>query len=343
MRVHPDPTKFLVASGSKTGELSIFDASAYAQEWRDGNQNGPTAEEDYCVDDSIIRSQPHYEAITGMYFSPTDANKLITGSHDGTIRLTDVESNDVVTSLAASENELKLTSLDFTPDQPHTVFFSTYDGHMGYHDIRTSGACQPTAVYKLGYAKIGNIAFNPVKPRIFSASSPNRTVKLWDLRSFKTSIKYEPIHCIELNGSASSGHWDSTGIRMVTTSFEHALRVFDTSALLAGEVDKNVSIPQISQTGFHSCRTGQHVTVLQGRFHPDLLVGNRIVTVGDMAWGVRFYSSQTGKPLIDLKQKKLITCTPSVLAYHPLAYLGTSNFGSGLACGNATGRVLIMM
>ncbi|KAJ9084515.1 hypothetical protein DSO57_1023724 [Entomophthora muscae] len=338
MQFHPDPNKLLLAAGSKVGELSLWDASLYAEEWRTGTP-GLASADDFDPDSLVFRFQPHYHAVTGLHFHPACRSKLVSSSHDGTIRLLDMENKTIVSALSGTEGSLSLTSLDFAIDQPHVAFFSSYSGDIGFHDLRTTGLGQPTALYNLNAngKKIGCLTLNPVRPYLLATASNDRTIKLWDTRNLKSSTLFEPLCQINFPNSVNSAHWDPTGNQLVSTGFEHALRVLDASLLDAG-----TELPQISKSP-HNCRTGKYVTLLQAKFHPDPLIGQRIVTVGDMKRGVDFYSSKTGKPLVKFADSSFITAIPAVLAYHPQASLDDSLVGSALACGNASGYAFILM
>ncbi|KAI0244801.1 hypothetical protein L0F63_002202 [Massospora cicadina] len=315
MQFHPDPNKLLVAAGSKVGEVTLWDASLYAEEWRQGLP-GPASAEDFDPASLIT--------------------KLVTSSHDGTIRILDMENQAIVSALSS---DLSLTSLDFAVDQPHTAFFSTYTGEIGFHDLRTTGLAQPTALFHFGKKKIGNLSLNPVRPHLLAASSNDRTLKLWDVRQLRISADPEPICKVDFPYSVTSAHWDTAGTRLVTTGFEHALRVLDVSAPEPGP-----ELPLISKVP-HNCRTGRFVTLLQAKFHPDPLIGHRVVAVADMKRGVDFYAAQTGRPLVRIADPHFITAIPAVLAFHPLATLTDSNstLGSALACGNASGYAFLLI
>ncbi|EJU05588.1 WD40 repeat-like protein [Dacryopinax primogenitus] len=356
---HPERTKDLIFFGDKHGQLGIWDAQAPPDE--------PADEEDEEAKETAEggkywRLQPHWPAtskssISCVKIDPLNAQCMYTTAYDCTLRHTSFESS-VSREIFSLEKTL-LSTVDITPSGQE-LWISDVQGGLTHLDIREP---RYSAVrWSINEAqKIGCVSVNPTSPHLLLTASNDRTIKIWDSRKLphllqpdkKPKLPPTPPHYDDLaplysaeqgkkgygllkaqfehRASASSAYWDPSGRKIVSTSYDDHLRVWDLKGeSLAREAPFQVFKPrrQIS----HNCQTGRWLTILRAQWSPNPDVHPHF-TVGNMEHSLDVFS-HTGEVVAQLYDSTKITAVQAVTCSHP-------SIVERAVSGNASGRCIL--
>ncbi|CAG8800252.1 15789_t:CDS:1, partial [Gigaspora rosea] len=210
--VHPSKEKVLAAAGDKNGCLGFWDVRENIKSEYEEDQPRTYA------------FQAHTGTITSAMYSPTDSNHLYTCSYDGSIRSFDFNQAKFMETFIYSEaedSEYLLSSMDMDPNG-QIIYLSTNHGQFGIKDIREPA--EKFTEYKLHQNKIGCISINKIHPQYLVTSSKDKSMRLWDIRKLNTEPE---IQNIRFDAAVTSAYWSPIGNQVVSTSFDHILRVFD--------------------------------------------------------------------------------------------------------------------
>ncbi|KAG8744750.1 hypothetical protein FRC10_009515 [Ceratobasidium sp. 414] len=224
-------TKDVVLFGDKSGSLGIWDARAALDEHEgDEGETRDTAE-------------------GGQYWRL----QVFTASYDGTLRSTSFVTG-ISAELMATEEHL-LSSFDLSQDG-RALWISDSGGGLQHVDTRERSLTRRWELTEK--EKIGCVSVNPVLPHLLLTASNNRTLRMWDSRYLrKVDIStgesdaksddrapgstWEDVQhylgtkngpqCLwgewQHRQSVSSAFWDVSGHRIVSTSYDNTLRVWD--------------------------------------------------------------------------------------------------------------------
>ncbi|KAG8801953.1 hypothetical protein FRC17_006521, partial [Serendipita sp. 399] len=130
--------------------------------------------------------------------------------------------------------------------------------------------------------------------------------------------------------SVSSAYWDPSGTRILSTSYDNKLRVWDLPRkyLLPDEPLKSFRPAVILD---HDCQTGRWLTVFKAQWSQNPNAYPHF-TVGDMKHGLKIFAAD-GELLAELKDKEKITAVQAVTATHPA-------WTNRAASGNANGKCI---
>ncbi|KAI0228790.1 hypothetical protein L0F63_005281, partial [Massospora cicadina] len=324
MSFHPTTDTLLVAAGSTSGELVI---------WNAGTKD-PTV----GANSEVYSFQPHSKDISGLRFLPANPSKLVTASHDGSIRILDMEAMQLTSSLV--QPNLKIRCMDVSNHETTLVYYATATGELGIHDARTSGDRQPDRLFNLYGKNIWSLAVNPSVPFFIATACSNRLIELWDLRHIKGSSPCS-VFSSELGAAVTSVQWNSFGNLLVCGSFDSYMPIFDVTKAIQHDLTKVDFLPQCARIE-HNCPSIQPLYRMKPQFHPDPTIGFRICSAASIGKTINFYSAKTGRQVY--KYMSTLEGVPTVKAYHPSASLnGDSPVGSALAVGDASGRAFILV
>ncbi|KAG8718967.1 hypothetical protein FRC08_003948 [Ceratobasidium sp. 394] len=353
---HPTITKDVVFFGDKSGSLGIWDARAVLDE-HEGDE-GETAE-----GGQYWRLQPHWpqtskSSISAIKIDPRDGHTIFTSSYDGTLRSTSFVTGTSSELIATGEH--LLSSFDLSQDG-RALWISDSGGGLQHLDTRERSL---TRRWELtAKEKIGCVSVNPVLPHLLLTASNNRTLRMWDSRYLKKvdisaaaeesdgeddrapETTWEDVqHYLDTkNGprclwgewqhrqSVSSAFWDVSGRRIVSTSYDNTLRVWDVrpNALRAdGPLKSFRPAHEIK----HNCQTGRWVTILKARWsdNPDAYPH---FTIGNMAQSLDIVGCD-GQVLAKLTDRAKISAVQAVTASHP-------SIVARAVSGNASGRCVL--
>ncbi|KAG2174606.1 hypothetical protein INT44_006870 [Umbelopsis vinacea] len=309
---HPSASKLLACAGDVSGNLGFWDVN--------GEKEDPDEEAPQPI---VYTYRPHTRTITSMMYSPSNLSQLYTSSYDGTVQYFDMEKAEFVTAFEDSESDIPFTAFDM-PKDGHSIWFSTSDGTIGHHDLRSPNS--EHSMYTVREKKVGGISVNYEQPNYIACASNDRTATIWDIRHLKKKAP-EPIKQFEHGFSVSSCYWSPNGDKLLTTSYDNRLRVFSTS----GKVDDLEEEFAIE----HNNRTGKWVTLFRARwnYNPRALSHSHFV-IGSMNHPVEVYSGETGERICELYDPEKVTAVPAVSLFHPTTPSMT------ILCGNGSGRMV---
>ncbi|KAH7340695.1 WD40 repeat-like protein [Rhizoctonia solani] len=353
---HPITTKDVIFFGDKVGTIGIWDARATADDHEGDDDEKPSAEEGRSWS-----LQPHWprvskSSISSIRINPRDAHSILTSSYDGTVRITDFVSG-ISRELAYTEDYLP-SSVDIVPNG-HELWMSDSGGGVQHLDTRERSRSRRWQLTEK--EKIGCISVNPVAPHLLLTASNNRTMRMWDARYLhKVDLTVEDSEdgddrapesaweqveeylgtedgskCLwgewRHRQSVSSAYWDISGRRIVSTSYDDTLRVWDVrpNALKQGGPLKSFRPTAEIK---HNCQTGRWVTILRARWseNPDAYPH---FTIGNMAQSLDVVG-HNGEVLAKLINREKISAVQAVTASHP-------SIVARAVSGNASGRCVL--
>ncbi|KAK4185651.1 WD40-repeat-containing domain protein [Podospora australis] len=333
MGFHPTEDKPIIFAGDKEGAMGVFDASQEPIKTEDDDD-----EEEATYSDPVISAfKTHSRTITGFLFSPADANAVYTSSYDSSIRKLDLEKS-VSTQVFAPEDaneELGISALDMPSSDPNIVIFSTLQGLLGRHDIRTKAG--DAEIWGLHDNKIGGFSLHPVHSHLVATASLDRTMKIWDLRKIQgKGDMRKPALLGEHDSRLSVSHasWSSAG-HIATSSYDDTIKIY--SFPDAGQWKAGVDLTEQQMTPVHQVRhnnqTGRWVTILKPQWQRRPKDGLHKFAIGNMNRFVDIFAAN-GDQLAQLEGEG-ITAVPAVAHFHP-----TMDWVAG---GNASGKLSLWM
>lgn len=205
MAIHENTDKVLVCGGDIDGNLGFWDLNEDLAE---------DYEPEFDEEPNVYSYKAHSRTLSSMQYSPTDRTKLFTSSYDGSIRYLDLVKQQFIESYVVSadaSDHLGSISIDSTGQQ---LWFADVDGAVTLKDVRTP---KNEMVYRktLHEKKIGCVNVNPKYGNLIVTSSLDRTMRIWDIRTFGKNTKVEePIEELAQfphNLSVTSAMWSPDG------------------------------------------------------------------------------------------------------------------------------------
>lgn len=298
IRFHPSDSKLLGIAADTTGHLGFWDV--------DGKNDD---------DEPVVYTyRPHTRTITHLKFHPKNPSKLYTSSYDSTVQCFDMQHAKFET-VSFAENEYDFTHFDMVDD---LFWFCTSDGEVGSRDLRSDSS--KAKVHSVRDKKVGCVSAHKTEPLLALASN-DRTMTLWDTRKLK-----EPLHTYEHGYAVTSAYWSPQGDRLVSTSYDDLVRIFD--------LQPNKSELAIQKAIPHNNHTGRWVTNLRARWNEAPGYDHQHFVIGSMNHPVEIYSGETGDLIHELYDEDRITAVPAVTQFHPTRESMT------ILCGNGSGRMV---
>ncbi|XP_021097543.1 WD repeat-containing protein 76 isoform X2 [Heterocephalus glaber] len=144
--LHPSETRILVAAGSKSGQIGLWDLTQQHKE------------------DGTYVFYPHSQPISCLYFSPDNPAHLLSLSYDGTLRCGDF-SRAVFDEVYRNESR-SLSSFDFLAESAATLLVGHWDGALSLVDRRTPGTSYEKLINS-SMTKIRTVHMHPVHRQYF--------------------------------------------------------------------------------------------------------------------------------------------------------------------------------
>lgn len=180
-----DSRNVLVVSG--TAQAKVFS--------RDGVDLGTCKKGDPYLRD-MRNTTGHISDLSCGKCHPTEAGVFVTGGSDSTIRLWDLatmergQTDIIVLKSKTRGNRTKVTSVQYSADGLR-VFGAALDGSLSYWDTRSNLNAKPRGTVEAAHTAgtvTSSIAVSGPDDNLIATRGGDDTVKLWDLRSFKTPL-----------------------------------------------------------------------------------------------------------------------------------------------------------
>lgn len=305
------------------GNVGIFDAS---QEVAEDDEDGDIPQPE------ITAYSIHSKTITSLVF-PADGNSLYSGSYDSSIRKLDLQKGVAVEAYAPEsvDIDLAISSIAIPPTEPNLVFFSTLEGSLGRHDMRTP---KDTEIWQLTDKKIGGFSLHPLYAYLAATASLDRTLKIWDLRKITGKGESRAPHLVaehESRLSVSHASFSPAG-HVATSSYDDTVKIYsftDAGSWKAGH-DVDGSHVEPTDTIKHNNQTGRWVTILKPHWQEKPSDGIQKFVIGNMNRFVDVYAS-SGEQLAQLGGDG-ISAVPAVAQFHPSKDWVAGGTASGKLC-----------
>ena len=279
------------------------------------------AEEREGACDGVHVFAPHAQYVSGLVWGERSNSQLVTASYDGSVRYLDVESG--VFSLAYSDDDAEFSAMNMSE---HVVYLGTNTGYLDAIDLRC-----PDVIHSL-HASLKKINTVDIDVRgtghSLTCSSTDCTIKVFDTRKIlKTTAKPSANSVTKplLLGSherACQGAYfapDGSG-RIVSTSFDDTVRVWDSRNASGGVMSESLSIK-------HDNNTGRWVFPFRAVWSADA----SSVLIGNMKRYLDVFSAMTGRLTCQGSEPELMTAIPSRNC--------VSDDGKRVAAATASGRL----
>nr|XP_051677713.1 WD repeat-containing protein 76 isoform X2 [Oryctolagus cuniculus] len=290
-------------SSSKNTEQKLSSIKSYK-----ANLNGMVINEDTVC--KVTRG-----AVFSVALHPSETRTLVAaGAKSGQVGLWD---------LVYRNERSSFSSFDLLAEDASTLIVGHWDGSMSLVDRRTPGtSCEK--LINSSMRKIRTVHVHPVHRQYFITAGLSDT-HIYDARHLKP--RSQPlISLTEHTKSIASAYFSPlTGNRVVTTSADCKLRIFDSSCLS--------SQIALLTTIRHNTITGRWLTRFQAVWDPKQ---EDCIVVGSMAHPRRVeVFHETGKSVHSFFGGECLASVCSINAMHPTRYI--------LAGGNSSGKIHVFM
>ncbi|KAL2017216.1 hypothetical protein VTK56DRAFT_2423 [Thermocarpiscus australiensis] len=332
MGFHPTEDKPIVFAGDKEGAMGVFDASQEPVKVEDDE------DEEADIPGPVISAfKTHSRTISSFLFSPADANAVYSASYDSSIRKLDLDKgvSSQVFAPADVDEDLPISAIDMPSTDPNIIIFSTLQGSLGRHDIRTEVA--DAEIWSLTDQKIGGFSLHPVHPHLVATASLDRTLKIWDLRKISGKGHARGPALLgehESRLSVSHASWSRAG-HVATSSYDDRIKIYafpDAGKWIPGVTLSEKQMAPVRQIP-HNNQTGRWVTILKPQWQQSPRDGQQKFVIGNMNRFVDVFAAN-GEQLAQLGGDG-ITAVPAVAHFHP-----TMDWVAG---GNASGKLCLWM
>lgn len=231
-------------------------------------------------DEYFCRFSLHKDTISQIIFPRNSLGReLITSSYDGSIRLMNLESNQVYSLHRLSDRNAIITSMDYCPSS-HLLWYSTSDGDIEALDYRCSmkaiQSLSKDSSEKLDNAlthsfsqvfekKCGCVSVHPTLSHLLLATSNDKSMRIFDIRGgAKSDEVLSSLYTHQHGFSCTSAYWRPVnGNGIVSTSYDDTIRIWN-------EVPTNIEKLKDPKILRHDNRTGKWVTIFRYIFFIDL-------------------------------------------------------------------------
>lgn len=311
------------------GNVGIFDASQLGAEDKAGDEDDEDAD---APEPDITAYSIHSKSITSFVF-PADGNSLYSSSYDSSIRKLDLQKGIAVEAYAprSVDIDLPISGISIPPTQPNLVFFSTLEGSLGRHDMRTA---KDTEIWQLIDKKIGGFSLHPLHPHLAATASLDRTLKIWDLRKISGSGNSRAPHLVaehESRLSVSHASFSAAG-HVATSSYDDTIKIYSFADAGSWKAGHSIESDDMAPTASipHNNQTGRWVTILKPHWQARPNDGIQKFVIGNMNRFADVYAS-SGEQLAQLGGDG-ISAVPAVTQFHPSQDWVAGGTASGKLC-----------
>ncbi|CAK5277400.1 unnamed protein product [Mycena citricolor] len=225
-------------------------------------------------------------------------------------------------------SEKKIGCISVNPVRPNFVLTASNSRALKIWDVRKlqrlSSQAATQTLATPAPSSPGSPFLSPVSAVTVSGDVDLDTVTEYlDSKKGKGCLRAEWRH----EQSVSSAYWDARGGRIVSTSYDNTLRMWN---LDAGLFHKDAPFPSSRPLGSvkHNCQTGKWLTILKAQWSPNSEVYPHF-TIGNMNHSLDIFSCK-GELITRLEDRKRISAVQAVTCSHPsIVERAVSGNGSG--------------
>jgi len=303
MVVHPSERTLVVVAADVDGHLGVWQV--------DGEKD-------------VFQFRPHIAKVASMQYHPADPSKLISASHDGTVRCLDLEKQafDLLVATDEKFQDSGFTCASQAAHSPDNLYLAGHEGSTGLLDIRSR-----TLAWVHGEAhgkKVNSIEAHPTREHLFVSSSTDRAVTLWDDRKPKKEV-----WTIAHTNSINNATFNPTGDHLLITCQNHMLYVHPDP--VAGNFTAS-NPPDVTTAQYrikHNNNTGRWLSKFWPTWdpkHPDAFVIGSL----EQPRRIEVFSASSGFQIASVRSEWM-NSVQSINQFHP-----TRNILVGV---NSSGRV----
>ncbi|KAM0792212.1 hypothetical protein ACM66B_004908 [Microbotryomycetes sp. NB124-2] len=339
MTIHPHALRDLIFVGDKSGHVGLWDATdAGLEDDEGGAQTG-----------SFWHWKQHYGSVSMLKFAPNDYSNIYSSSYDCTLRRLNFETGKHEEVLDADQWDDDLT------DQSHLIHSFDFDntgqnlwavdnvGGLIHRDMREPMESARRWRADAKAKKIGGFSINPSNPSVGVTAHLKQEMKVWDLGKLvdlpedasSSVIEECTVATYPHKNACSSAYFDRTGTKILSTSYDNKLRVFEMDPWKLSTIQSKAFEPTCVMN--HDCQVGRYVTVFKAQWSMCPTLPSHL-TVGNMKRTIDVYAPVAGVKSTMTRVQGLtddsISAVPAVTAAHPIRECV-------FAGGNASGKRML--
>ena len=191
-----------------------------------------------------------------MKFSPYDDHAIYTTSIDGTVRKQDFSGKHSLVFLDTMNLDKWWVSLDVSRTR-NLLAVGSNSGEIALTSLAGETVCK----HRLHKSKVQDIEFHPSSPNSFVTASNDKTIKLWDVRTFSSSSATppKPVSILAMKGIPNNAVFSPVApYTLLATTQNSYIELISTSAQ---------SFQRVA-TVHHPHRVFQHLTPICAVWHP---------------------------------------------------------------------------
>lgn len=172
LAVHPSRSAMLLAAGSKSGSVGLWNVNVEAGDWDDTN---------------LIVFEPHKGKVTSLTFSNTEEHIFYTTSLDGTVQRADLNKQVFETMYSSQENRnCPSTAIYWHCQQsPHVLYAAQEAGTVARVDMRLPDSSSQK-LFRCHFESVRTVSLHPRNREQLLTCSDDSNISLWDLRMLST-------------------------------------------------------------------------------------------------------------------------------------------------------------
>lgn len=312
--IHPSQDKIIAATGSKSGQMAFWDATALYHD-HDTTFEGSQAAPYYLF-------HPHSGSLSTLKYCPGNASQLLSCGYEGSIQCMDIVKGCFETVYTAPKDldEQYISTFDFFNGTGGNVLgFSDMSGFVSIMDRRQSQS--KVERFHLHTKKVGGMSVSPVNPDLIATCSLDNVVCIWDRRQLSAEDS-TPLAKFDYKRAVTAVNFHPTKAdSLVSTCYDDHVRIHHNA----------LSDKPIELAVRHNNQTGRWITTFKACWDPKSNNEHGHVIVGDMNRGVDLIDGASG--VTHNFTSDFLTAQPAVNAAHSSLDL--------IVSGNASGKLAL--
>ncbi|XP_061428536.1 WD repeat-containing protein 76 isoform X3 [Lethenteron reissneri] len=293
--VHPTMDHVLVAAGDSQGNVVFWDLDS---------SPGEAA--------AVTLFRPHVDRVSCLCFPPTQRTRLYSSSLDDSLRCADLH-HGVFDEVYAGKSSppVGLTSFDFQSEDGASLLVGRCDGAVELVDCRSPRKCGEQQ-WMVHQKRVHSVHVHPTQRHYFVTASTDCTVQIHDVRAMgvgqRSGTAANAVAVLQQHSRVVHSAYFSplTGSRLLTTSIDNSMHVYDTR-VLGSQITRTAKI-------CHNNHTGRWLVPMRAMWVPG---GEDMWMCGSMEWPRHLdVFSATGQKLLVVGKEEISSiCT--VITFHP--------------------------